>query len=309
MGDIMVTERPLIQTRTPRWDDDEGDVDSKFELVLGAGKKSQHFCSRVYIFRTQAQTKDNPDQETTPKKRPRKIRRPSKRIRVEPRAVAVGGHEADVEAAAGRRGTEAEVVVAALQDALRVAQAVGEVVNDDNAVQRASTVTEDTADPPRTSTSKTTQSSDAKGTGEAAAGNNIAGSGPPEVEPVEAAAAASRDGESTNSRSTAERMNNNLDDEFAREARGTDRREEGRVYTVLNGCKINTRFLFNVWAVITKVSRQPSPTDKKPERIMATVYIKDQTFFGSFGYPDYQFRDGMLFAFTLVIISYFLLHC
>ena len=61
------------------------------------------------------------------------------------------------------------------------------------------------------------------------------------------------------------------------------------MYTPLKCCKINPRVLYNVWAVITKVRRRPSPTEKKLERIMAMVYVQDPTFAGSFGFPDYQF--------------------
>merc|ERR1719188_1187782 len=85
-------------------------------------------------------------------------------------------------------------------------------------------------------------------------------------------------------------MNRNLDDAFAQESRRPREEETRRVeYTVLNGCKINTRFLFNVWAVITKVRRRPSPTARNSDRVMAQVYIQDQTFAGSFGFTDYQF--------------------
>ena len=299
-GDIMVTERPLIQARTRRRDDDDdddSDVNSEFELILGAGKKSQHFCSRVYIFRTRVagtQTKDIPEQETTPKKKPRKTKRPKKRILIEPDSQdSVAGQEADVVASAGRGGTDTEVV-AALREALRDAEAVlntaGEVASHDVAAQGASTATtKDTSgpsnNPSRRSPSKTTRSADAntKGT----AGEATADSGPPEVELQ--ATAAFRESESTNSRSTAEQMNQNLDDDFAKVARVANRRGERRVYTALSGCKINLRVLYNVWAVITKVRREPSPTEKKAERIMAMLYIQDPTFKGSFGFPDYQF--------------------
>ena len=311
-GDIMVTERPLIQARTRRFGDDDGEdeVDSKFELILGAGKKSQHFCSRAYVFRTRlagtTQTKDIPEQETTPKKKPRKTKRPRKRIRVEPDSQEsdVGGDEADVVASTGSGRTDIEVVTA-LQDALRVAQerlsetgqdTAGEVgmsvCSDDVAVRGASTdTTKDSSgpsnDPPRRSPLKNTRPSDAEKTG----GEASTGSGPPEIQSHAAgpSEAASQESENANSRSTAERMNRNLDDDFAKVARAASRREERRVYTPLNGCRINPRVLYNVWAVITKVRREPSPTEKKAERIMAMLYIQDPTFRGSFGFPDYQF--------------------
>ena len=84
-------------------------------------------------------------------------------------------------------------------------------------------------------------------------------------------------------------MNRNLDDDFAQVARVASRREDPRVYTPLNGCRINPRVLYNVWAVVTKVRMEPSQTKKNADRIMAMVYIQDPTFKGSFGFPDYQF--------------------
>ena len=146
-----MTERPLIQRRTQRFDSDEDDIDSKFELVLGAGRRSQHFCSKVYIFRTRdeaTRTEDVPEQETTPKKKPRRTKKPRKRIRVEPDSQeSVGGREASV----GRGGTDIEVV-SVLREVTRAVE-----TEKDLAVQGASTdTTRDPSGPPRRSPAKNT---------------------------------------------------------------------------------------------------------------------------------------------------------
>jgi hypothetical protein len=58
------------------------------------------------------------------------------------------------------------------------------------------------------------------------------------------------------------------------------------IYTNLNDCdQISKKY--NVWGVITKVSREPSPT--KGTRLMAQVYIQDTEYQGSYGHSDYQF--------------------
>nr|XP_040569290.1 uncharacterized protein LOC121118770 [Lepeophtheirus salmonis]XP_040569291.1 uncharacterized protein LOC121118770 [Lepeophtheirus salmonis] len=59
-------------------------------------------------------------------------------------------------------------------------------------------------------------------------------------------------------------------------------------YTLLahiNKEDLNTSY--NVWAVVTKVKRDPSPTNSK--FMMATVYIIDEHYQGSFNFYDFQF--------------------
>lgn len=58
-------------------------------------------------------------------------------------------------------------------------------------------------------------------------------------------------------------------------------------YTHLKDC-ISKDIKYNVWAVITKISRQPAFT-KRGNKLMAQVYIRDQDFPGSYEYDDYQF--------------------
>ena len=58
-------------------------------------------------------------------------------------------------------------------------------------------------------------------------------------------------------------------------------------YTALTDCQPSERKKYNVWAVITKVTRQPSST--KGVWLMAQVYIQDPEYQGSYGFPDFQF--------------------
>lgn len=58
-------------------------------------------------------------------------------------------------------------------------------------------------------------------------------------------------------------------------------------YTKLKDCT-NEKKRYNVWAVCTKVTREPKRTSNKM-RWMTQMYIQDEDSDGTFDYPDYQF--------------------
>ena len=60
-------------------------------------------------------------------------------------------------------------------------------------------------------------------------------------------------------------------------------------YTMLRECNsIEKTVKYNLYAIVTNSKREPTPT--KGFKLMSQVYITDQSYQGSYGYSDFQFR-------------------